>query len=98
MFERAKSWGGHHLLPAIPIFAALYFLPPLVSVPLAHALIWFAKELGEATQRAGGTWQALKGWRDIKRGGDPLGIWEHWDWITPAAAGFAVAVVAALLR
>lgn len=95
MASKAKAWGGHHLLPAIPIFAALYFLPPLVGVPLAHAMIWFAKELGEATQIAGGTQRALRGWNDIKRAGEPFGIWEHWDWITPAAAGF---VAAALLR
>lgn len=94
MFEQAKSWGGHHLLPAALIFAVLYSLPPLVSVPLAHALIWFAKELGEATQRAGGTGKALRDWRQAKNGGP----WEPWDWITPAAAGIVAAVVAALLR
>ena len=77
-----KPWGGHHLLPAIPIFAVLYFLPH-VGVPLAHAMIWFAKELGEATQRAGGTGKA---WR---RFGDPE-VWEHWDWATPSLAGFII--------
>ena len=80
-----KPWGGHHLLPAIPIFAVLYFLP-LVGVPLAHAMIWFAKELGEATQRAGGTGKALHDWRQVKNGGP----WEPWDWITPGIAGFII--------
>ena len=89
-----KAWGGHHLPPAALIFVVLYFLPPVISVPLAHAMIWFAKELGEATQRAGGTGKALKGWRDIKRGPTEFGIWEHWDWITPAAAGFITAGLA----
>ncbi len=90
MALRAKPWGGQHLLPAILIFAALFFLPPLVGVPLAHAMIWFAKELGEATQRAGGTGKALHDWRQVKNGGP----WEPWDWITPATAGFAAAVLA----
>lgn len=94
MAARAKAWGGHHLLPAIPIFATLYFLPPEISVPLANAGIWFAKELGEATQRAGGTGKALHDWRQTKNGGP----WEPWDWITPAMAGTTVAALAVLLK
>lgn len=90
MASLGKPWGGHHLLPTIPIFAVLYFLPPEIAIPLAHAMIWFAKELGEATQRAGGTAKALRDRRQVKNGGP----WEHWDWITPAAAGFAAAILA----
>jgi len=63
-----KSWGGHH----IPLALVLGFIFGPVQF-----LFWAGKELGEATERAGGTKQALSTWS----------VWEPFDALTPSLAG-----------
>ena len=74
-----KSWGGHH----IPLGLLIAFL----LGPLANLLFWFGKELGEATERAGGSKQALTTFT-MKTKNNPKGVWEPWDFITPSIAGY----------
>ncbi len=81
MASKFKPWGGHHI--------PLGLLIALLLGPVANAAFWFGKELGEATQRAGGTGKALHDLRQVKNGGP----WEPWDFITPAAAGVVAALV-----
>ena len=82
-----KSWGGHHIILALPL---AYILGPL------QALFWFGKELGEATERAGGSKQAFTTFT-MKTKNNPKGVWEPWDFITPSIAGYLLdAVIKAL--
>ncbi len=81
-----KASGLHHGVIALVALIALHFLFPEISFALANALFWFGKELGEATERAGGTGKALGDWSQKKNGGP----WEPWDWITPSIAGAIV--------
>ena len=74
-----KSWGGHHIILALPL---AYF-----AGPLANMLWWFGKETGEATERAGGSKQALTTFT-MKTKNNPKGVWEPWDFITPSIAGY----------
>lgn len=74
-----KFWGGHHIILALPL---AYF-----AGPLANMLYWFGKEMGEATERAGGSKQALTAFT-MKTESNPKGIWEPWDFITPSIAGY----------
>lgn len=78
MTKYLKPWGGHHI--------PLGLLIALVLGPLANAVFWVGKELGEAIERAGGTGKALKDWSQKKNGGP----WEPWDFITPAIMGYAL--------
>ena len=79
MAQFLKRWGLHHLVIGLPL--------AFVAGPLANMLFWFGKELGEATERAGGSKQAFK----------KFSAWEPFDFITPSIAGFALdAIISAL--
>ena len=74
-----KKYGLHHLVIGLPL---AFLLGPIVNLAF-----WFGKELGEATERAGGSKQAFK----------KFSAWEPFDFITPSIAGFALdAIISAL--
>ena len=79
-----KKYGLHHLLIGLPLAFLLG--------PLANAIFWFGKELGEATERAGGNKKALTTFT-IKTKANPKGIWEPFDFIAPSIAGYALDAV-----
>lgn len=91
-----KSWGGHHLLVMLVVFGVLSLIPPEYQFAVANATFWINKEGNEARARAGGLWKALQLRRLhregqlVKSAGNPDGVWEPWDFITPSVSGAIV--------
>lgn len=74
--------GIHH----IPLGLVITFF----AGPLVNLAFWLGKELGEATERAGGTKEAFSKKTGKNYYGKAVPVWEPMDFIYPTAAGYAL--------